>query len=93
MNSDPSKKNLLFSFEQKPPLPPDKSVQRLGDKMANSKSQEKLVPKTSKAPSLKSPRGGSTPSLKSSAGAQDGFGVDDDDETSIVEQLKDMSTK
>ena len=85
--------SVLVSFEQKPPLPPDKSVQRSGEKVASSKSQDKLVPKTSKAPRLQSPRGSSS-SRKSSAGPQDGLGADDDEEeTSIVEQLKDMGTK
>ena len=86
--------SVLVSFEQKPPLPPDKSVQRSGDKIASSKSQDKLVPKTSKAPPLQSPRGTSSSSWKSSAGPQDGLGADDEEEeTSIVEQLKDMGTK
>ncbi|KAK7112200.1 hypothetical protein V1264_011687 [Littorina saxatilis] len=90
--TDTSKSNA-DSYEQKPPLPPDKSVQRSGEKMTSSKSSDKLAPKNSKVPSLKSPRGGSTPSLKSSSSQQDGLDKEGTEHTSIVDQLKDMGTK
>ncbi|KAK7501363.1 hypothetical protein BaRGS_00007488, partial [Batillaria attramentaria] len=87
-DTDTSKSNA-DSCEQKPPLPPDKSIQKSADKMA--RSSDKLAPKSSKSEPMKSPRALPTPSVGSTSGK--GKVSDDEAETSIVEQLKDMGSK
>ncbi|KAL8620866.1 hypothetical protein ACOMHN_047037 [Nucella lapillus] len=93
-DTDTSRSNT-DSMEQKPPLPPDKSVQRSADKAASSKSQDKLTSKPSNMPPLKSPRSvsakSSSLSLKSSSSQQDK--AESDADSSIVDKLKDMGTR
>lgn len=78
------------SCEQKPPLPPDKSVQKSADKM--TKSADKLTPKSSKSEPVKSPRPLPAPSIRSNKGDKRNS-TENDAETPLVEQLKDMGSK
>ncbi|XP_025076001.1 protein KIAA0556 homolog isoform X2 [Pomacea canaliculata] len=89
-DSDTSRSNT-DSCEQKPPLPPDKSLQKSADKMA--RSTEKLAPKASKSEPLKSPRAAPVLSVKSSLSGQDLRHEEDKLEAPIVEQLKNMGLR